>query len=1292
MGNRARAEFTPEQDKLLAKYIAKYNPDKKGRLGRKLYERLVENTNGDWPFAKYHTWQSWRERYRQNEARFEPMIQRYISRYHSDVPAKPPPPQSSTQQDGKERVFFSRGDDDRLIEYLATHQGDRLLGQKFWKTMEEKVGHLAWFQRHTWQSWRERYKKNNIYFDWAVLKHLGMEVPNEPPMPPPKTVEEHVVKNPASEARAAVLAGPSRRREDATRGATRSAPEKRRRSVASDIPAEERPAKKQRAAKQIAVSSVSVVADAAGPSRSVPNDTREAAAEDADIEHRDHGAGPKGPDTNQREGQVESACETAKVESDEESDEEELLGSPGPDDYDGEIFRSPRAEGAGEDDCDDRGIVSDSAKDEQEEFDELLVDDEDAAGERQDEQDEQHDWDLQDRMDTDHLVADNDVASEAQDISHRDGTEAPPEKARSQDTMSQPSAAPQDPSPGKPSTQPRDHLPSECTEAHTPPPRKHNSRIRTTEVPLLTPELSPSEEAAARHHEPRPLTTVRRHPKRIKKPDDDDFFGTPPLNARSASPGADDADQEPSSPTAEAGARHHAHGHDRAREQELNRPKVRQPPRLDEGAFNKAFSDARGRPRISPSGKPRRRSDVDLEDTERTSSQGSPDGKEEGEDGDEEHGSDLEQSSQRSSGKGQARAPASSASTTPSPLQTPTSKGKAPARTVTEEFVSVRTVRTVERRINRRPVGKAAGSEDEDADVAQIEAQPDEEDDESSAKADGMEVDSAEDDNGWLSPSQHHPFSQAPHPFSQKDERSPVRPASRTTGLPLSKADLSRLQRLLHPHNAAQEGEAVHGPTLHAEKQPRSGKSAQLAEADRARLEKILRMEGKFAFPGPSKGRQSTSSGHALDVSSAQQGDGRIVPDAENAALFTRRATSPLAGRGAARSGSAERRGEIVPPSAAGSSRVDKGKRRADAVDSDASSRRYTIGSELARDVLNLPGGKEVPARSRRRASCQSLPPVFSLGDEGLFANRSALSLALRPPPFTISRAASVPSTTALSRSVSPLKSADISLADTLPPQELEMVKELGMTTALHIMARNHGFSEETVRQVYAITGSLEVADNVLREMREGANEKASEALTSLMQEQGDDGGDVPMEDDAQSSQESEDFAPEEAEVERELTEQPDWLPDGPSFDFAHEAPLAESSRIDASHVDIRDTGSQGRKKRPFRIERLAEEHSLSVDSAYSPPKHTRAGQIVREARQSLGQPRPVSAPPDVSAAGRDTNGTGPRKETKRAERDVAFGDLARLGSAGWKRLEDKHGKGFAKLLAAKALAKLLQQ
>ncbi|KAJ2955111.1 hypothetical protein NUW54_g14766 [Trametes sanguinea] len=137
-------------------------------------------------------------------------------------------------------------------------------------------------------------------------------------------------------------------------------------------------------------------------------------------------------------------------------------------------------------------------------------------------------------------------------------------------------------------------------------------------------------------------------------------------------------------------------------------------------------------------------------------------------------------------------------------------------------------------------------------------------------------------------------------------------------------------------------------------------------------------MEGKHTFPEPSKlDRQSMSSERLPGEARMRVDEGRASADPAHGARFSRRGTSPLAGRGGARSGSAERRGAIVPPPAAGSSRVDKGKRRADEISSDAHSRRYTVGG----DVFYPKEAQEELPRVRRRAR-QSVPPAFSLGDD----------------------------------------------------------------------------------------------------------------------------------------------------------------------------------------------------------------------------------------------------------------------------------------------------------------------
>ncbi|KAG1865406.1 hypothetical protein F4604DRAFT_1928554 [Suillus subluteus] len=81
---RTRVPFTAEDDENLAFYIATVYPDPSdgGRTGNLVYEELTQQL-ADEPeyrgWAKRHTWQSWRERYRKNRVRFDPIIAGYAA-------------------------------------------------------------------------------------------------------------------------------------------------------------------------------------------------------------------------------------------------------------------------------------------------------------------------------------------------------------------------------------------------------------------------------------------------------------------------------------------------------------------------------------------------------------------------------------------------------------------------------------------------------------------------------------------------------------------------------------------------------------------------------------------------------------------------------------------------------------------------------------------------------------------------------------------------------------------------------------------------------------------------------------------------------------------------------------------------------------------------------------------------------------------------------------------------------------------------------------------------------------
>ncbi|KAI0648524.1 hypothetical protein C8Q79DRAFT_578670 [Trametes meyenii] len=1212
-----RNDYTRHDESYLAHYIAKYNPQKEGRLGNKLYQRLCDNAENKWPFSTRHSWQSWREHYKQNSVTLDRKIAKYIPLYHknfsSTPPASPPPPSSV--------VPYTAEDDERLIEYLASDdgRGGSLLGEKFWQTMIGQVETKPWVARHPWASWRERYKKNQDYFRWAARRYNAGDDFLEPrPADPPRTEEDYRVRrlnrNAVRTPHSARSAGSRRAIQDRAQGAV-SRKEARtsvkpagsnKRSRASDTGDDQRPAKKARATKleedgtEPPVQSQAVISKSKDdedirielPEEPAETDRDEVTQEDKGDDEVE--AGIKGEEDTEDADEDEDS-------SDGESSEDEPAALLGPDDYQGEIFdasqRGAQGENAPEEaPADDESQTSDSS---QETIDQLFAEDADEveAGEAE-----------QLAMDIDAETAVGDAVRQR-------------EECIDNETVDQTIVA-------------SSNLAPSSTLPPNPPARRHHQRIHDAMELTGTPEPSPTQEAAVRHHSPAPAP--RRHAKRIKRAGadaEDDYFGTP-------RPQYGSEGRIVSSPTTEAEARHHH-----------EKPRARALPRLEQGAFSKAFSDARGLSQISPDGKTRRRSGVAFEDEDEDRDElaesqdaGSEDGER-----NEERASELAQwppVRRRSSAKGKAPAQASPVLATPTPARAPKRKDR--GRTVmTEEVLSVRTVRTVERRASRPMNGTpfprgallaAAAHRDEDEDAyAKEEAGSSPSPAQRDADIiDAMTVDQEQAlENDLPPPSQHHPFSQAPHPFSQSAEPSPVHlstlAAVRQKPAPISRTDLSRLQRLL-----LSKGEEiqVQSPKAPAPAQAQRAQGGRLSHVDRARLDNLLRMNMPNAFPEPSKQERLFVAANA-----PIQGEGFF--------------SSPLADKGDRRPAVAERRGQIVPPVPSGSRdtlelqprpRVDKGKGRAD-VDAPRTGihrRRHTVGDEGTRDLFYEPAEQHATTRSEAKANRttrQSLPAPLDIGDNSFLGHPTALSFAFGPPSLSYLRAASIPSSIALSRptSASPSHSGtstsshSLSLShsrvDALPPEERRMVAELGLQTALHIMARNHGFGAETVERVYAATGGLRRTDEVLRAMREAANERGSaEIMSSPRHRRRDDGdddsdanadeadldaGDHPEPVDEEHSKEETD------EIERELAQRryqahEPWPQDGldASFDLGVEAPLAESSRIEST----RSRGASGKER--LRIEPLVKEHNGSME--YSPPKRTRAGAHVRRVRESL--------------------------------------------------------------------------
>ncbi|KAF8067650.1 hypothetical protein FPV67DRAFT_1144408 [Lyophyllum atratum] len=77
----ARVFYTRDEDTLLVKYIAKYNPTGKGRAGNTLYRKLCDDADNKWKWSRNHSWQSWRDRYYKNQEQFDEKIKAYQKKH-----------------------------------------------------------------------------------------------------------------------------------------------------------------------------------------------------------------------------------------------------------------------------------------------------------------------------------------------------------------------------------------------------------------------------------------------------------------------------------------------------------------------------------------------------------------------------------------------------------------------------------------------------------------------------------------------------------------------------------------------------------------------------------------------------------------------------------------------------------------------------------------------------------------------------------------------------------------------------------------------------------------------------------------------------------------------------------------------------------------------------------------------------------------------------------------------------------------------------------------------------------
>ena len=886
------------------------------------------------------------------------------------------------------------------------------------------------------------------------------------------------------------------------------------------------------------------------------------------------------------------------------------------------------------------------------------------------------------------------------------------------------------------------HLSTTPPSGASPPARAQNSRIEhDIDARPDTPELSPAEDANARRrrdhgHEPAP---ARKHAKRIlqKRGGDEDFFGTPSTSAGGTAQ---------NSPTARHVARrtpHIKHGG----EEDGGSPQKRQrePPRLDEGAWNTAFSDARGRTRASPK-RPRRSGvDFEFEDAEAPEA-GEDEGQVAQEDGDvDSTGLQWPPVRGGSKNKGKAKEEVAAPAT---PARGARDKGKARevaaspggGRVVTTEHIlSVKTIRTVE----RRPASNTG---------VVVEAAREPVRDQSSSPRTLVQEDGEEEEEEVkVEPTQHHPFSQ----LEPRESRGAS--SSRASSIfPLvgggvkssRKDDIARMQKMLAAsrRGAAPEEKQVKDRDVDIDA---TIKKHHTSLGTTTKVEHLSDFLQRLANGGGSKRASDLfprSTRRKSPVATTEDPRGR----GQRLARFQEREESlpvpeslpPLQSSPLARRGSNPAVDEILPdastaraaqgaPKALLPPRVDKGKARENAPPSSATDSyghpRQRTTNELETDFNPAPQDQSSVVRRSRHAPRQSLPaiPPFTLEEDPYMA----LSHMFHPPPSGsgLARVYTLPSRPSL-----PHSSSDPPLYATLPAHERVMVKELGIQCMLAAMARNHGFGLEIVRGVFEKAGSMEKTDRVLRDMRESANKQANVSFRQMFSESGGEEGVEADEDgasgeDSAEGEEEEDEELEGAEDAEEADEDAladdadavdeEHLPDssgeadeGDSAEvesvlgqdansWLDDAPQAESSRIrggaagyseDGMDVDVDVSRvTSGSTRKAFRIKMLPKEPVPAV--VYSPPKKTRASHFIKKSQKpNLARSSQLRQDPMAIDADPFAIAERPAKPPYADLPVGSIGQLAKYGAEEWSGVEDKYGPGAAKIMMGKALARLL--
>ncbi|KJA19135.1 hypothetical protein HYPSUDRAFT_89611 [Hypholoma sublateritium FD-334 SS-4] len=98
----SRNAFSSREIQYLVMYIAKYNPVPAGRLGNNLYKSLVENDKRR-PWARGHSWQSWREYYKKNQVEMDRKIRNHQKEEEKKArAAEEPTPTNHAKEESEE--------------------------------------------------------------------------------------------------------------------------------------------------------------------------------------------------------------------------------------------------------------------------------------------------------------------------------------------------------------------------------------------------------------------------------------------------------------------------------------------------------------------------------------------------------------------------------------------------------------------------------------------------------------------------------------------------------------------------------------------------------------------------------------------------------------------------------------------------------------------------------------------------------------------------------------------------------------------------------------------------------------------------------------------------------------------------------------------------------------------------------------------------------------------------------------------------------------------------------------